>query len=51
MNTMTATYEAVASDGIPPDWLDVSFQLRALAEYMPEELATRVQTPAGDEAA
>jgi hypothetical protein len=37
--TLFTTYEALQADGIPPEWLDLDFQLRTLREYRPAELA------------
>jgi nucleotide-binding universal stress UspA family protein len=36
---MIASYNALAADGLPPDWLDIKFQIATLAEYLPSEVA------------
>lgn len=36
--TLVATYQELARAGVPPAWLDMSFQMQALAQYLPSEL-------------
>ena len=44
---MQASYNELAQAGIPPDWLDIRFEIETLARYLPSEVAL-LQLPGAD---